>query len=302
MLLAHLSDIHIIEWAGERWWQFLGKRATGAANFAFRRSAVHRREVAKALLEDLISQRPDHVVITGDITSLALRGELRVFARMLSNLGFDPRHTSIVPGNHDAYTRKSERKRLLLSELGAYATCDLHTRMPGYPFVRLRGPLAIIGLNSAVARPVFMANGLVGKAQRAMFIDILRHRSVENRFPVILIHHPPIPQEKPMKELHAGLMDREPFLTNLADGLKGRGAVVLAGHWHVRRRIVLKEQGPIELFIAPSASRYGGPTDRLGAYHILRFDDDSPVTGGPTLFRVRAYDPDRGGVVELPLD
>lgn len=271
MLLAHLSDPHLIDWSGTSWRRFANKRLSGAANFSLRRAKMHRREVLDVVLDDIACSRPDHVVITGDITSLGFRRELQLMAMMLDRHGLDGARVSVIPGNHDAYTPASWRKRVLLSELGAYATCDLHRGMPGYPFVRLRGPLSVIGLNSAVPRPWFVASGLLGSAQLRFLSALLHHPEVRTRFPVILIHHPPTPYPTLTREVQAGLIDRHRFLKVLAEGLDGRPALVLSGHWHHRLQLRLDLGAPVELMVAPSASHFGGVPERWAGSSFITF-------------------------------
>ena len=43
----------------------------------------------------------------------------------------------------------------------------------GFPFVRRRGPLALIGLSTAVPTPPFMATGRLGEAQLARLGETL---------------------------------------------------------------------------------------------------------------------------------
>jgi len=299
MRIAHLSDPHVIDWSETRWRQFVGKRLTGGLNFVLNRRKVHRLEVLEAILEDVARNAPDHIAVTGDISSLAFPYELRRFGDLLDRLGLEPTMVSVIPGNHDAYTRHAWVKRRTLAELGRFATCDLSGGMPRFPFVRLRGPIAIIGLDSAVARPWFVASGAVGHEQLDTLESLLEARDVRERFPVVLVHHPPISYPSWFKELHAGLMDREHLLEVLRRGLAGSDGLVLSGHWHDRHRTQLDLPGHVELLVAPSASHFGGPPSRLAAYHLI--DLEETEEGGIKLDSVRArgYDPEAGEVIDL---
>jgi 3',5'-cyclic AMP phosphodiesterase CpdA len=299
MRLVHLSDPHVISWRGVPWTSFLNKRISGAFNFALRRRGLHRVEVFEALVQDIVRVGPDHVVVTGDVSSLAFASEMRAFASVLDRNGLDPETVSFVPGNHDAYTRRSWVERTALTELARYASSDLHCGAPRFPFVRIRGPLAILGLSSAVARPWFVCSGLVGRAQLEAFGELLRAPAVRERFPVVLVHHPPIEYPRRLKEATSGLMDREQLLGTLAEGLDGRDALVLSGHWHRRVRARLDLPGRVELLIASSASHFGGPVDRLAAYHLIHFEAGDTGLVGPARVEARGYRPELGRVVEL---
>lgn len=297
MRLAHLSDPHIIAWSGIHWLRFRGKRTTGWANFRFVRKGIHQREVFRLLLDDLAEAAPDHVAITGDVSSLGFAEELRAFDGMIRDAGLRPDQVSLIPGNHDAYTHRVWSKGVFLAELGRYCTSDLHGRMPGFPFVRLRGPVALIGLDSAVARPYFVASGLVGAPQLLWLREVLDHSEVRRRLPVILIHHPPRPYPTWSKEVQAGLLDRKRLVEILRRGLAGRPALILCGHWHQTAMTTLIPRGPVEVFQIASASHHGGGPLRSAAYRLIEIND---LDRQPTVtHRLRTYDPTLGRVISL---
>src|SRR5262245_35192045 len=100
--LAHLSDPHLSHWqlSGPR--ELASKRVLGSLSSQLRRRWIHRAEVLEHLVQDMLRQRPDHIVVTGDITNISLPQEFAAAARWLARLG-DPDHVALVPGNHDAY-------------------------------------------------------------------------------------------------------------------------------------------------------------------------------------------------------
>ena len=65
-------------------------------------------------------------------------------------------------------------------------------RRRGFPYLRRRGPLALIGLSSAVpTAPLHGDRPARQRAARALaaMLDALKH---EKLFRVVLIHHPPV--------------------------------------------------------------------------------------------------------------
>src|SRR6185369_3679834 len=73
--IAHISDLHVLSRTGAHWRAMLfNKRITGYANTLLRRGRVHRREFLLAVLK-AAAKEADHVVVTGDITNLALESE-----------------------------------------------------------------------------------------------------------------------------------------------------------------------------------------------------------------------------------
>ena len=65
----------------------LGKRGLGWLSWQLRRRHVHRPEVLEALLLDLEHARPDHVVVTGDLTNISLPEEFEIARGWLERLG-----------------------------------------------------------------------------------------------------------------------------------------------------------------------------------------------------------------------
>ena len=66
---------------------------------------------------------------------------------------------------------------------------DEHAATP-FPFLRRRGPLALIGVSSAVPTPPLMATGWLGRAQLDALERMLAQLAAEHAFRVLLVHHP----------------------------------------------------------------------------------------------------------------
>jgi 3',5'-cyclic AMP phosphodiesterase CpdA len=140
--------------------------------------------VLEALVTDLRAERPDHVVVTGDLTNLGLEGEFRAAAAWLKQFG-NGQSVSIVPGNHDAYVPAARSSswdcwaEYLESDAPGYAS-PTPSRMPtsapeiDFPTVRIRGPVALIGVCSARPTGLFHATGTVGVQQLERLELVLR--------------------------------------------------------------------------------------------------------------------------------
>ena len=70
--LAHFSDPHLTSVTNVKIRELLNKRIFGYLSWLKRRRLEHRTEVLEALLRDLEHIRPNHTVITGDLTQLGL--------------------------------------------------------------------------------------------------------------------------------------------------------------------------------------------------------------------------------------
>ncbi len=249
----------------------------------FHRGAVHRRHVVEAMMDDLREQHPDHVVITGDLTNLALDTEFALARAVIHRLGMDPTQVSIVPGNHDLYTRGAQRGQRFVQYFSAHITSDIalaaadaHPSGP-FPYVRLRGPIALIGVSTAVARLPLFASGHVGRLQLNLLAAVLIHPEVARRTAVVLMHHPIVNPVSRLSTFARGLSEAQDF-QSLLRSLKD--SVVLHGHLHhrVRRVIHHRDGGSIHHFGATSASLVHPHPDRMAGYNIYDFADDGTLT------------------------
>ena len=278
MKLAHISDLHLLgnEPIPKR--RLVGKRFTGWVNIKLRRGSVHKREVAQAVAREVRRHAPDHVVITGDVTNLALESEFELVRRYLEDdLGLAANDVSMVPGNHDTYTVGAYKGRRFQCYLGEYITSDLPgaSGVPGagrFPYVRLRGPIAIIGLSTAVPRMPLVASGKLGKQQRMALHALLAHDEVQHRMPVILQHHPWHQPDNARKRFMQGLVDAERehhVLRGVSRGL------LLHGHLHRRiHRTIATDRGAIDAIGSTSASLLHDDESRMSGFNIYQISDD----------------------------
>src|SRR5262245_10952464 len=126
MRIAHFSDLHLLSLEGAGPTRFLNKRLTGYANLRFKRNHVHRASYVRAIADDIRWKGVEHVVITGDLTNLALESEYALAREVIEkDLAFNPEHVTIVPGNHDLYTRGAQRTARFATYFKEYLESDL---------------------------------------------------------------------------------------------------------------------------------------------------------------------------------
>ncbi len=101
--LIHVSDIHFWRYQFNPL-QLLSKRLLGMASLVVRRARRFRLERIQDVVDRVLLLNPDHILITGDLTTTALPAEFRAAVRGLAPWLEDPRRTTIIPGNHDRYT------------------------------------------------------------------------------------------------------------------------------------------------------------------------------------------------------
>lgn len=310
MRVAHFSDLHLLSFDGVSLGRFLNKRMTGWAMLRFHRKSVHKPHAVRAVAEEIGRARIDHVTITGDLTNLALEPEFELVRRFIEDdLGMPSEKVSVVPGNHDLYTRGSAHKRRFEQYCGDWIKSDLpeigvdHFGAR-YPFVKLRGPVAIIGLSSAVPRAPLMAAGRFGSAQLAQFQKLLHHPEVEKRTKVILQHHPAHNLRNKVAAYLEGLHDSQHMVRSLA---KVEHGLILHGHSHIRvRRAIETPVGRIEVVGATSASLLSDNPHRHAGFNLYEFDDqtgrlitiEAHVLGDDGKFRREEIPVDDGGLRE----
>jgi 3',5'-cyclic AMP phosphodiesterase CpdA len=259
--LAHLSDPHLAPLPEPRWRELIGKRVTGYINWQRRRRFIHDAGVLAKIVADVKAQAPDHIAVTGDLANIALEEEFVRGRKWLQDLG-SLRDVSLVPGNHDAYVRQAVR---YAPQWAPYMSGD--DGAGGFPYLRRRGPLALIGLSTAVSTAPFMATGRLSAPQLARLGETLAALAREKVFRVVLIHHPPISQAKS----HKRLTDAAEFLRVI--GANG-AELVLHGHDHLHMLNWLS--GPdgarVPAVGVPSASAAWGTSKDAAAYNLYAID------------------------------
>ncbi len=297
--IAHVSDLHVLSPFGAEWRRALfNKRMTGYANVFLHRGRVYRRDYLLAVLE-AAARDADHVVVTGDVTNLALESEYAQ-ARGLLDAMARKTEVTVVPGNHDIYLRDVVKARHFAQHFAPFLESDLPelaVDVPAgrFPCVKLRGPAAFIGLSSAVPRPPFVSAGYVGHAQLDALSAVLARPEVARRVPVVLIHHDPLDGRLRAEQLRSGLVDARGLRQALAGVARG---LVLFGHLHVRRRGRLATRaGSLEVVCASGAS-LDHHDDRVRAgFNLYSIRDDGEVAS----IEAHVLDPATLGFVRQPL-
>jgi 3',5'-cyclic AMP phosphodiesterase CpdA len=286
--IAHLSDPHLPPPSGAfRLKDVFTKRLL--SRIAWRRkSQIHRPEVLAALMADVKAANPDHVVISGDLTNFASRTEIAAARGWLESLG-DPKDFTVSPGNHDALADGAggaERFATWTPWLGDAGETS-------FPQVRLRGPVAIFNLCSAVRTAPHLATGRLGEEQLERLDAALADPAYARLFRIVVLHHPP---QKGAVAKRKALEDQEALRAILAE----RG-VDLVLHGHAHESLVGSIPGPngsaIPVLSVPSASAKS--TGRAPArWHAIEIET-LPDGGYRARIVARGIEPGREGVDEL---
>ena len=262
--LVHISDFHLCRPGGAPPAGFLNKRILSYLSWRVRRRRLHDPAVLDALIRAVKAQSADHVVVTGDLTQLSLPEEFDAARQVLEAIG-SARNVFVIPGNHDALVSGGWQERLTRwADYMAADEPDLSGRGAA-PVLRVRGPVALIGLSSAHPTRPFSAAGSLGADQLARCAALLAEATQRSLYRVLLIHHPPAPVSV---SAHKRLLDAD----NLGRMLESCGAeLILHGHAHRRSRTELRGNGaPIPVLGAPSASAAGADPAHRAGFGVVR--------------------------------
>ncbi len=221
--IAFFSDPHLGPLPDVEWRQLANKRITGFLNWRLTRRAHHDMAALDRIAADILASAPDHIVCGGDLANIGLPAEFATARRFLERFG-DPARVSLVPGNHSAYVAGSVQP--MLETLGPWMTGDGEEK-PAFPYLRRRGCVALVGLNSAVPTRPFDATGALGETQIEAAFLLLTALKAQGLCRVVVVHHPPHVGGAPRDRR---LRDAAAFEAMLAEA----GAeLVLHGHNHV---------------------------------------------------------------------
>jgi 3',5'-cyclic AMP phosphodiesterase CpdA len=260
--LAHLSDPHLPPLPRARLAELAGKRALGYLNWTRNRRKYYRRDVLDRLVADMQGQAPDHIAVTGDLVNLALEAEFAPAREWLASVG-TPDLVTAIPGNHDAYVRATRHR--FVQAFGDYLAGEESSADGAFPFLRRRGPLALIGLSSAVPTAPFMATGTLGRTQLEALEKILVSLSTDEAFRVLLVHHPLHSDSRPKR-----LTDSNRLLALL----KQHGVeLILHGHDHVHSTMWFEgPDGRIPSIGVPAASALARGRHPAAAYNVYAIE------------------------------
>ncbi|MBK6289278.1 MAG: metallophosphoesterase [Gammaproteobacteria bacterium] len=261
---AQLSDPHLSDLSSVRWRQLASKRLLGYLSWRRRRRHEHRIEMLDALRADLQTVAPDHTVVTGDLTHIALPSEFREARDWLRSVG-TPERVTVVPGNHDCYIATP-----WVGTLGLWSEYMRSDHAPAntnpevlFPSLRVRGPVAFIGLSSAVPSWPLLAIGRLGSAQLDRLQTILDSLRNSGLLRVLLLHHPPVPGEEKWRKR---LVDAAKLGELLGEH---RVDMVLHGHRHRAIQSAMRIPGcEVPVFGIPSASAAGKISNYPSEYNL----------------------------------
>ena len=277
MNLAHLSDVHVKWVPGQAgpWYLFLGKRLVGGLNLLLGRS--HSEAIFEAALADLRADPPDHLALTGDLTNLSLDAEFEEARRLLSASELPAEKISLIPGNHDTYTRGSYRARRFEKTFEEVLGPDV-----SWPRAQQRDDVLVVSTTSCVPTPWFTAYGKMGAAQLARLRELLTRDAA---FKVVLVHHPPLLGNGQPDRIWRNNHDGAALVEICRDAGVG---LLLCGHTHHAFDHTVEGTGgtPLRIYCAGSTTKPPKVLGDAATYNRYRIED-----GALRSVEVRGFDP-----------
>jgi 3',5'-cyclic AMP phosphodiesterase CpdA len=181
---------------------------------------------------------------------------------------------SFVPGNHDAYVRGS--LPYLTRAFAPWTTGEASVG-EAFPYLRIRGEVALVGMSSGVPTPLFIAAGYLGRRQIQATERLLVETGTRGLIRVVMLHHPP---QTTASQLGRGLVDAG----DLAALIRRAGAELIV-HGHNHRLCLTRMEGPkglVPVVGVPSASAIRGPPHQVAGYHLFE------ISGGGTNCKIAA--------------
>lgn len=121
--IIHISDLHLYAYP-KTWGEWTSKRFLGAMNLWVRRARQYPLKRFKALVQHIQQTQWNHLVISGDLTSLGLEREFYQARSILDPLLSSKKRVSIIPGNHDRYVKEACDPDLFSMYFGEWFSTD----------------------------------------------------------------------------------------------------------------------------------------------------------------------------------
>ncbi|SHK48086.1 metallophosphoesterase family protein [Rhodothermus profundi] len=248
MVLVHLSDLHF------------GRLASDA--------------VVEDLLRAVHRQRPDLVVISGDLTQRARRSQFRAARAFLEAL---PSPVLVVPGNHDVYPWWYPLSRLV-RPLARYRRYISATLRPSF----VCSEAAVLGLNTAHGATV---KGGRLAAEDLVYMQTFFASAPPSAVRILVVHHHLVPlQAVETYDIARGA--RKALQVAAQVGVE----FILCGHLHVAHvePVVVYPDGHRLVVVSAgtaTSSRGRGPHRDKNFYNVMR------LARGSVLITEHCYDP-----------
>lgn len=151
MRIAHITDLHVAR--APCFSEYNPKRLLGYVNYRLFRSRLYQEKVAAAALAAMMTNPPDLVLLTGDITQHGLDSEFDAAETLLSPVTGGGVPIIAVPGNHDIYGRVNRDR------LQRFLDALLLGKYPDRQGVFHFDGVEVLPLAQGIPTPLFFSHG-----------------------------------------------------------------------------------------------------------------------------------------------
>lgn len=267
--IGQMTDIHVADFADLRLVDFFGKRATGWVNYTRKRAKEYDVDIIRAGVRRFIDERPDLVIVSGDLTNLALPSELRAAMRLLEPLRQADIPVVVFPGNHDYYVSAAANGQF--EELCRDYQPAVESGTPRYPFVTRAGNVSVVCFNSAIPTPPMLAYGRVGDDQIARGVALACRERDDGQTIAFALHHHPTRAPHKKREGPRGLRNAAAFRRAACEA---KASLIMHGHNHYEHaRRMLDDPSVCICGLSSSTTSKTHPPARVGQIGLYEFED-----------------------------
>ncbi|MCH9608878.1 MAG: 3',5'-cyclic adenosine monophosphate phosphodiesterase CpdA [Chlamydiales bacterium] len=252
--IAHLSDPHFscVSFSPS---QFLSKRWLGNLNLILFRSKAYQTTHLQKLPELLTKLDVEFVMITGDFTQTSLDEEFQKGASFAHSF---KEEVYTLPGNHDMYTKRSEKEQTYYNYFPSKAlqTTRVEKKL-------LKEGWWLVGLDCARANSLLLSNGVFTPEMDAVLDQTLRSIPATDRV-IIANHFPLFPSGRASHDTERG--------EALQEVLKKYPNVVLYLHGHDHEPYIIDHQNEGHPLVLNAGSCAHQPD---GTFYLIELERES---------------------------
>lgn len=259
--IAHISDLHFSKISLSPW-QFFSKEWLGNANLLLNRGKEYWNERPFSLLPIFKEKGITHVIISGDLTTSSSHHEYKVAKRFVSELKEAGMTVFLIPGNHDHYTRRSDRERRFYRYFPTPRGSDFTLEAHGVTSFPLTKGWNIVLVDTSLATSLISSNGLFSETIEKNLKSLLGKINPQEN--ILLVNHFPFFQhDLPKRRLIRG--------ERLHEIVSSYPNVQIYLHGHTHRRTIA-DLRPNSL---PLICDSGSTGHKTGSWNLMELSQES---------------------------
>jgi len=156
--IAHISDLHFSKFSLSPA-QFFSKQWLGNMNLLFNRSKQYLNERPFSLVPEFKEKGITHVIISGDLTTTSSHQEYKIAKHFVEVLEKEGMKVFVIPGNHDHYTKKSDRTKRFYRTFPSPKNSEFLLSQHGVCSIALTSGWHLVLMDTALATTLVSSNG-----------------------------------------------------------------------------------------------------------------------------------------------